>query len=293
MKYLVLVLKSARRSKRWTALTVLSVAIAVFLLASLPGVHEGFDAATEASSSTRVVTERSTSLYFAMPTSHGEAFRNAPGVQDVTGAKKAFLADRTGCIVGEGLPRTYGCRTGDRITLQVGIPNYGTRDFDFTIRGTYRPEGAAVDNQSMVFHWKYADERSTGKGHGGWDISQISNPDQATQVAGAIDRKAVSVRSANVAIGVGSRIVLAFIRESTMLALVGGVVGCVIALPVHGLSTGTTNFSSFSEVAFKFRITPLLLAGGLAFAALTGAAGGLLPALRAARIPVARALRET
>jgi putative ABC transport system permease protein len=88
------------------------------------------------------------------------------------------------------------------------------------------------------------------------------------------------------------RIVLAFIAESTALALVGGLVGCVLALPVHGLSTGTTNFSSFSEVAFKFRITPLLLAGGLTFAALMGVVGGLLPAIRAARIPVARALRE-
>ena len=88
------------------------------------------------------------------------------------------------------------------------------------------------------------------------------------------------------------RIVTAFIVESTALALVGGVIGCVIALPVHGLSTGTTNFSSFSEVAFKFRITPVLLAEGLVFSALMGAAGGLLPAIRAARIPVARALRE-
>jgi putative ABC transport system permease protein len=88
------------------------------------------------------------------------------------------------------------------------------------------------------------------------------------------------------------RIVSAFIAESTALALAGGLIGCVLALPVHGLSTGTTNFSSFSEVAFKFRITPLLLVEGLAFAALMGAAGGLLPALRAARIPVARALRE-
>jgi putative ABC transport system permease protein len=88
------------------------------------------------------------------------------------------------------------------------------------------------------------------------------------------------------------RIVTAFIAESTALALVGGLLGCLLALPVHGLSTGTTNFTSFSEVAFKFRITPLLLAGGLSFAALMGAAGGLLPALRAARIPVARALRE-
>src|SRR5713226_8662064 len=88
------------------------------------------------------------------------------------------------------------------------------------------------------------------------------------------------------------RIIGAFLAESVALALVGGVVGCLLALPVHGLSTGTTNFASFSEVAFKFRITPALLAGGLVFAALMGAAGGLLPALRAARIPIARALRE-
>jgi putative ABC transport system permease protein len=89
-----------------------------------------------------------------------------------------------------------------------------------------------------------------------------------------------------------TRVVTAFLAESVALALVGGLVGCLLALPVHGLSTGTTNFTSFSEVAFKFRITPALLAGGLAFAALMGAAGGLLPALRAARIPIARALRE-
>ena len=89
-----------------------------------------------------------------------------------------------------------------------------------------------------------------------------------------------------------ARIVSAFLAESIVLALVGGVIGCLLALPVHGLSTGTTNMASFSEVAFKFRITPALLAGGLVFAGLMGAAGGLLPAIRAARVPVARALRE-
>src|SRR5471030_2244356 len=88
------------------------------------------------------------------------------------------------------------------------------------------------------------------------------------------------------------RIVIAFLVESIALATIGGVLGCLLALPVHGLSTGTTNFSSFSEVAFKFRITPGLLAGGLVFSAFMGAVGGLLPAIRAARIPVARALRE-
>jgi putative ABC transport system permease protein len=88
------------------------------------------------------------------------------------------------------------------------------------------------------------------------------------------------------------RIVTAFLAESIALAVVGGVIGCILALPVHGLSTGTTNFSSFTEVAFKFRITPALMVGGVIFSAVMGAVGGLLPAIRAARIPVARALRE-
>jgi putative ABC transport system permease protein len=88
------------------------------------------------------------------------------------------------------------------------------------------------------------------------------------------------------------RVVTAFLAESIALAVIGGVFGCILALPVHGLSTGTTNFSSFTEVAFKFRITPALMAGGLVFSAVMGAVGGLLPAIRAARIPVARALRE-
>jgi putative ABC transport system permease protein len=88
------------------------------------------------------------------------------------------------------------------------------------------------------------------------------------------------------------RIVAAFLVESVALALVGGAIGCVLALPVHGISTGAMNMTSFSELAFKFRITPALLGGGLVFSAAMGAVGGLLPAIRAARIPVARALRE-
>ena len=51
--------------------------------------------------------------------------------------KQAFLEDRTGCIVGDGLARQYGFKIGDRIVLQVGIPIYGTQDYDFTIRGIY------------------------------------------------------------------------------------------------------------------------------------------------------------
>jgi putative ABC transport system permease protein len=88
------------------------------------------------------------------------------------------------------------------------------------------------------------------------------------------------------------RIISAFLAESMALAVVGGAIGCILALPVHGLSTGAMNMTSFSELAFKFRITPGLLVNGLIFSAVMGAVGGLLPAIRAARIPVARALRE-
>ena len=88
------------------------------------------------------------------------------------------------------------------------------------------------------------------------------------------------------------RIVTAFLAESIAEAAVGGIIGCALALPLYGLSTGPTNFSSFSDVAFQFRITPMLMAGGLLFTAMIGAVGGLLPAVRAARIPVACALRE-
>ena len=86
-------------------------------------------------------------------------------------------------------------------------------------------------------------------------------------------------------------ILLSFMLESVMLAVCGGVLGCLLALPVHGISTGTANFSSFSEVAFQFRITPGLIAEGIMFAAVMGAIGGLLPARRAASLPIVRALR--
>src|SRR5215211_6207788 len=86
MKFVGLILKSARRSKRRTALTMISVALAVFLFASLRAVLDGFDAVSAASSATRIVTIRSTSMIFSMPTSHAEVIKATPGVRDVTWA---------------------------------------------------------------------------------------------------------------------------------------------------------------------------------------------------------------
>jgi len=86
-------------------------------------------------------------------------------------------------------------------------------------------------------------------------------------------------------------ILTSFVFESVFLALIGGVIGCAIALPLNGITTSTTNFQSFSEVAFAFRITPGALAAGMIFAAIMGLVGGFLPALRAARQSIASSLR--
>lgn len=87
-------------------------------------------------------------------------------------------------------------------------------------------------------------------------------------------------------------ILLSFTIESLLLALSGGVLGCLLALPINGLSTGTTNFQTFSEVAFAFRVTPGLLLWGMIFAGVIGLGSGLMPALRAAKRPLLDALRS-
>ena len=86
-------------------------------------------------------------------------------------------------------------------------------------------------------------------------------------------------------------IYLAFMLESLLVGMLAGVLGCVLSLPMHGLTTGTFNWTTFAEVAFEFRITAGLLASGMVFALLMGVLGGLLPARRAAGKPVLDALR--
>jgi putative ABC transport system permease protein len=87
-------------------------------------------------------------------------------------------------------------------------------------------------------------------------------------------------------------IVVSFVLESVLIALVGGAMGCLAVLPVNGLAVSTINWQTFSHLAFAFRVTPLLLLLGLLFALGMGFFGGLLPAIRAARLPVVSALRE-
>jgi putative ABC transport system permease protein len=96
------------------------------------------------------------------------------------------------------------------------------------------------------------------------------------------------------ALGFGSiPVVISVLTEAVALSLVGGIIGGLLAWAAFdGYQTSTMNFQSFSQVAFAFKVTPALLARGLFYAVLMGVLGGLLPALRAARLPIATALRQ-
>jgi putative ABC transport system permease protein len=91
----------------------------------------------------------------------------------------------------------------------------------------------------------------------------------------------------------GGPVVISVMAESLLLALLGGAVGSAIAyFGFNGFQTSTMNWATFSQLSFSFTVTPQLLVMGLVCAIAMGLIGGLFPALRAARLPVATALRE-
>lgn len=119
-------------------------------------------------------------------------------------------------------------------------------------------------------------------------------------VIGALNTmySAIAVRTREIAtlraLGFGSgAVVVSVLLESLLLALVGGTVGGVLAyLAFNNFRAATMNWQSFSQVTFAFAVTPGLLIGGVVLAAAIGLLGGLPPAIRAARQPIATALRE-
>jgi len=109
---------------------------------------------------------------------------------------------------------------------------------------------------------------------------------------------AVSTRTREIAtlraLGFGrGAVIVSLMIESLLLALVGGAIGGGLAyFAFNNFHTSTMNFQSFSQVTFAFRVTPGLLVRGIVWSALIGLIGGLFPAIRAARLPIAAGLRE-
>lgn len=109
---------------------------------------------------------------------------------------------------------------------------------------------------------------------------------------------AVSARTREIAtlraLGFGSfPVIVSVLLEAVLIGLVGGVIGVIVAyLALNGVQASTLNFSTFSQITFAFTITPELLVQGLGYSLILGFVGGLLPSLRAARLPIVTGLRE-
>lgn len=90
-----------------------------------------------------------------------------------------------------------------------------------------------------------------------------------------------------------ANILTSFLIESVMLCLLGGILGCLAALPFNGYSDGTANWATFSEITFSFQFGPWVFVRGVLMALTMGLLGGLFPAIRAVRMRIIDALRQT
>ena len=222
MKFLPLVLANLGRHKRRTVLTTLSVALALFLFASLRSFETTLSALTDAGSETRMVVRNATGIVFPLPKSYINRLAAVPGVKSVSWAAwfgawyrsereffanfavdapsmiamypemiipaaelEAFLRERTGALVGVDLMQKYGWRLGQNVTLNGTIfPGPWT----FTIRGTYTAaEGSAFDEMSFMFHFAYLEEATERRASPGWFYLELTDPGRAGDVAAAVD----------------------------------------------------------------------------------------------------------
>jgi putative ABC transport system permease protein len=108
----------------------------------------------------------------------------------------------------------------------------------------------------------------------------------------AVARRATEIGTLRVLGFSKNSIMLSFLMESLLLSGLGGLVGCLLVLPLNNITTGIGSFVTFSEIAFNFRVSPEIMLIGVGFALVMGAIGGLFPARMAARKEILVALRE-
>lgn len=378
MKFLPLILANLGRHKRRTILTVLSVALALFLFASLRTVVTTIGAYSQWGSARRLVTSNATGIVFPLPLAYANRLRAVAGVEAVSWAnwigarygdgkrffanfavdaesylemypemvlppeqREAFFQERGSAIVGVRLLDVFGWRLGQDVTLQGTIfPG----DWTFTIRGVYTVSDPLINDDMLLFHHDYLDERIGRPGIAGWYVLRIQDPNQAAQVAKVVDdmfrnssspTKTGTEQQFNASFAtmwgnvgllmntIGLAVVFAIllvtanammmsarerIGEIAVLKTVGfsdrtlfGLVmleagaitftGALIGLGGAKLLYKSTNFNAAGFLP-GFDVTVQTLVVGFGIALLLMLASGLVPAVRAARLPVVQALRH-
>ena len=233
MKYFSLVWAALFRSKTRTLLTLLSVVAAFLLFGMLDSVRVAFNSGGGVDGANRLIVASRLSITQSLPVSLVPQIESVKGVKKVVYAMwfggiykdpknffpnfsvsddyfdvftdfeippdqlKAFRANRTGAVVGEGLAKKFGWKIGDTIPLQATIfPRNGSNDWPLQLSAVFRAKdrkNAGAEMQLMM-HWKYFDESNDYiKSKVSWFTVQLANPNDAVRVAKAID--AISANS--------------------------------------------------------------------------------------------------
>jgi len=229
-----MVWRNLLRKKVRTLFTVLSVMVAFVLFAFLAAVNLAFSMGVDITGNDRLLTIHKVSLIQPLPIGYLEKIRQIQGVADVghytwfggiyqdkknffpqmavqpeallrlypeylvpEEQKKAWLADRTGALVGRRTAERFGFEIGDRIPIRS--PIWRTTDGDpmweFTVRAIYDGAELGVDETNLFFHFDYLDERRAwGEGLVGWYVIKIDDPDRAVEIAERVDAMSANSR---------------------------------------------------------------------------------------------------
>jgi putative ABC transport system permease protein len=226
MKFLPLIWSNLRRKPLRTALTALSIVMAFVLYGYLAAIREAFNSGVNLAKADRLVVRHRVSLIQLLPESYKQRIRNIPGVAEATHAtwfggvyqdpkkffaqlpvipeeflslypefvlpaeqRAAWLATRTGAIVGRTTANRFGWKVGDRIPIQATIwPAKTGVTWEFDLVGIFDGTKEGVDLSGFYFRHDYFDEmRRFGKGQVGWYIVRVQDHDRAPEIAAAID----------------------------------------------------------------------------------------------------------
>lgn len=226
MKVLKLIFKNALRHKLRTLLTILGITIAVVAFGLLRTVVTVWDSSVDAAAANRLITRQAVSFIFPLPYAYKEKIKSVPGVKEVSFAnwfggvykdKDNFFArmavdaetifevmseflispeelanfkkERNACVIGEDIAKQYNIKIGDIMTLEGDIyPG----NWDFVVRGIYKPKNKNTDATQMLFQWDYINERIKVEspiraGDVGWYIVLISDPNKSAEISEQID----------------------------------------------------------------------------------------------------------
>ena len=221
MKFLPLVLANLGRHKRRVFLTISSVALALFLFASLRTVVTTLARSAQFGSARRLIVQNATGLVFPLPLSYGNRLKADKGITQVSWAnwfggrygdgkrffaqfaidptsylamypeisvpedqKQAFIRERSSAMIGRRLLDVFGWKLGQNVTIQGTIfPG----DWTFTVRAVYTPTDPVINDDVLFFHHDYLEEKIGRPGIAGWYVVEISDPNNAAGMAKMVD----------------------------------------------------------------------------------------------------------